>query len=69
MWSVDRMTDWGIKPTCFAVADQWEQCFLELPVLVYSELCLTRKASRLFCELHLLTRLHRASREGLHQLC
>lgn len=40
MWSVDSMTDWGIKPTCFAISDQWGQCYLKLPVLVYSEFCL-----------------------------
>lgn len=37
VWSVDSMTDWGVKPTCFAISDQWGQCYLKLPLLVYSE--------------------------------
>lgn len=37
VWNVERMTEWDIKLTCFALSDQWGQCYLKLPVLVYSE--------------------------------
>lgn len=38
VWNVERMTEWDINLTCFALSDQWGQCYLKLPVLVYSEL-------------------------------
>lgn len=37
VWNVERMTEWDIELTCFALSDQWGQCYLKLPVLVYSE--------------------------------
>uniref|UniRef100_A0A674PJ83 Uncharacterized LOC101077656 n=1 Tax=Takifugu rubripes TaxID=31033 RepID=A0A674PJ83_TAKRU len=35
VWNVERMTEWDIKLTCFALSYQWRQCSLKLPVLVY----------------------------------
>lgn len=43
VWNVDRMTEWDVKLTCFALSDQWGQCYLKLPVLVYSEYRHARK--------------------------
>ncbi|TWW58946.1 uncharacterized protein LOC130526878 isoform X1 [Takifugu flavidus] len=35
VWKVERMTEWDINLTCFALSLQWRQCSLKLPVLVY----------------------------------
>ncbi|XP_060910602.1 hemicentin-2-like [Labrus mixtus] len=35
VWSVDRMTEWGIKPTCWVASDQTGQCELKLPLIVF----------------------------------
>lgn len=37
VWSVDRMTEWSIKPACYALADQGGQCHLNLSLVVYSK--------------------------------
>ncbi|TNM85326.1 hypothetical protein fugu_007597 [Takifugu bimaculatus] len=57
VWNVERMTAWDINLTCFALSDQWQQCSLKLPVLVYIDpqlICPTklqvREGERLSCE-------------------
>ncbi|XP_072239907.1 intercellular adhesion molecule 2-like isoform X2 [Leuresthes tenuis] len=35
VWSVDKMTDWSIKPTCYAASDLGGQCAKELSLMVY----------------------------------
>ncbi|XP_074485865.1 intercellular adhesion molecule 1-like [Sebastes fasciatus] len=35
IWSVDEMTDWSIKPTCYALSEQGGQCYIDLPLIVY----------------------------------
>ncbi|XP_018538007.1 intercellular adhesion molecule 3 [Lates calcarifer] len=35
VWSVDRMTEWNIKPKCYALVEQGGQCHIELLVIVY----------------------------------
>ncbi|KAK9540718.1 hypothetical protein VZT92_003155 [Zoarces viviparus] len=34
VWRVDRMTDWSIRPTCYALSEQG-QCDIHLPLTVY----------------------------------
>ncbi|XP_060949407.1 MAM domain-containing glycosylphosphatidylinositol anchor protein 1-like [Limanda limanda] len=35
VWSVDRMTEWSIEPSCYALSEQGGQCQIHLPVIVY----------------------------------
>ncbi|XP_045903993.1 intercellular adhesion molecule 3-like [Micropterus dolomieu] len=35
VWSVDRMTEWSIKPMCYALTEKEGQCDIGLPVIVY----------------------------------
>ncbi|KAM8879991.1 myelin-associated glycoprotein-like [Spinachia spinachia] len=35
VWHVDRVTDWDIRPICFALADTEGQCNIPLPMTVY----------------------------------
>ncbi|XP_042340570.1 hemicentin-1-like isoform X2 [Plectropomus leopardus] len=35
VWSVDSMTEWSIKPTCYALSEQGGQCHIHLPLIVY----------------------------------
>ncbi|XP_030592713.1 hemicentin-2-like [Archocentrus centrarchus] len=35
IWSVERMTNWTIKPVCFALAEQGGQCDIALTLIVY----------------------------------
>ncbi|XP_068583849.1 intercellular adhesion molecule 1-like [Cebidichthys violaceus] len=35
VWRVDRMTDWSIRPACYALSDQGGQCDIHLPLTVY----------------------------------
>ncbi|XP_026214767.1 hemicentin-2-like [Anabas testudineus] len=35
VWSVDSMTDWSVKPACFALVEQGGQCQLDLSLIVY----------------------------------
>nr|XP_020443045.1 MAM domain-containing glycosylphosphatidylinositol anchor protein 1-like [Monopterus albus] len=35
VWSVDRMTEWGIKPICYALAEQGGDCHINLPLTIY----------------------------------
>lgn len=35
VWSVDRMTDWGIKPMCWALSDRGGQCDIRLPLIIF----------------------------------
>ncbi|XP_054460739.1 intercellular adhesion molecule 1-like [Anoplopoma fimbria] len=34
VWSVDKMTEWSIKPKCYALSEKGD-CHIELPVIVY----------------------------------
>ncbi|XP_076584496.1 intercellular adhesion molecule 1-like [Chaetodon auriga] len=35
VWSVDRMSEWSIKPMCYALSEQGGQCHINLPLTVY----------------------------------
>ncbi|XP_022066763.2 myelin-associated glycoprotein-like isoform X2 [Acanthochromis polyacanthus] len=35
VWSVDRMTNWGIKAICYALSEHGGQCNMDLPVIIY----------------------------------
>lgn len=35
VWSVPRMTEWSIKPTCYALSEQGGKCDIDLNVTVY----------------------------------
>ncbi|XP_069545721.1 hemicentin-1-like [Brachyistius frenatus] len=35
VWSVDRMTEWSIRPVCYALSDQGGVCHINLPLIVY----------------------------------
>lgn len=35
VWSVDRMTEWSIKPMCWALSEQGGQCHIMLPLTVF----------------------------------
>ncbi|KAL6111028.1 icam2 [Pungitius sinensis] len=35
VWHVDRLTDWGIRPICYALADTGGRCDIALPLIVY----------------------------------
>ncbi|XP_068177942.1 intercellular adhesion molecule 2-like isoform X2 [Antennarius striatus] len=35
VWSVDRMSEWGIRATCYALSEHGGQCDISLPLLVY----------------------------------
>ncbi|KAM7009018.1 intercellular adhesion molecule 1-like [Tautogolabrus adspersus] len=35
VWSVDRMTEWGIKPMCWALSEQGGQCDIKLLLIVF----------------------------------
>ncbi|XP_034044833.1 NT-3 growth factor receptor-like [Thalassophryne amazonica] len=35
VWSVDRMTEWSIRPLCYSLSDQGGQCSLQLDLTVY----------------------------------
>ncbi|XP_077935725.1 intercellular adhesion molecule 1 isoform X2 [Gasterosteus aculeatus] len=35
VWRVDRITDWGIQPVCYALADTGGKCDITLPLTVY----------------------------------
>uniref|UniRef100_A0A3Q3PZH2 Ig-like domain-containing protein n=1 Tax=Monopterus albus TaxID=43700 RepID=A0A3Q3PZH2_MONAL len=35
IWCVDRMTEWGIKPICYALAEQGGDCHINLPLTIY----------------------------------
>ncbi|XP_049427944.1 vascular cell adhesion protein 1-like [Epinephelus fuscoguttatus] len=35
VWSVDRMTEWSIKPQCYALSELGGQCHIDLPLTVY----------------------------------
>lgn len=37
VWSVEKMTDWTIKPVCFALSEQGGQCYSKLTLIVYSK--------------------------------
>lgn len=37
VWSVDSMTEWSLRPMCYALSEQGGQCHIDLPLLVYSE--------------------------------
>ncbi|XP_041789155.1 intercellular adhesion molecule 3-like isoform X2 [Chelmon rostratus] len=35
IWTVDRMSEWSIKPMCYALSEQGGQCHINLPLIVY----------------------------------
>ncbi|KAI3353435.1 hypothetical protein L3Q82_019960, partial [Scortum barcoo] len=35
VWSVDNMTEWSIKPACYAMSDLEGQCYINLTLTVY----------------------------------
>ncbi|XP_031605054.1 intercellular adhesion molecule 1-like isoform X1 [Oreochromis aureus] len=35
VWSVEKMTDWTIKPVCFALSEQGGPCYSNLTLIVY----------------------------------
>ena len=37
VWHVNNMTEWSIKPMCYALSELGGQCDIILPLIVYSE--------------------------------
>lgn len=69
VWSVEKMTDWTVKPVCFALSEQGGQCYSKLTLIVYSKstaLSFWHAWSTLQADMP--TPLHRASRQSIHHI-